>query len=53
VRPTRTVTQDSSAAARAKSKTIKKADVTEHPQVFDHAGLLVIGPPGMAGLPAI
>jgi hypothetical protein len=29
----------------------KKAGVTDHPGVFDHAGLLVNGPPGMAGLP--
>ena len=31
----------------------KKADVAEHPEVFDHVGLLVNGPPGMAGLPFI
>jgi hypothetical protein len=29
----------------------KKAGVVEHPEVFDHAGLLVNGPPDMAGLP--
>jgi hypothetical protein len=29
----------------------KKAGVVEHPGVFDHAGLLVNGPPGTAGLP--
>ena len=29
----------------------KKADVAENPEVFDHVGLLVNGPPGMAGLP--
>jgi hypothetical protein len=29
----------------------KKADVVENPEVFDHAGLLVNGPPGTAGLP--
>jgi hypothetical protein len=29
----------------------KKADVAEHPGVFDHVGLLVDGPPGTAGLP--
>jgi hypothetical protein len=28
----------------------KKADVAEHPKVFDHVGLLVIEPPGKAGL---
>jgi hypothetical protein len=28
----------------------KKADVVEHPRVFDHVGLLVIEPPGKAGL---
>ena len=31
----------------------KKADVAEHPEVFDHVGLLVNGPPGTAGLPFI
>jgi hypothetical protein len=32
----------------------KKADVVEHyGGVFDHVGLLVNGPPGMAGLPFI
>jgi hypothetical protein len=31
----------------------KKADVVEHPEVFDHVGLLVIRPPGEAGLPFI
>jgi hypothetical protein len=29
----------------------KKAGVAEHPQVFGHAGLLVDGSPGTAGLP--
>ena len=29
----------------------KKNDVTEHPLAFDHVGLLVNEPPGMAGLP--
>jgi hypothetical protein len=29
----------------------KKAGVVEHPEVFDHAGILVNGPPGPAGLP--
>jgi hypothetical protein len=28
----------------------KKADVAEHPKVFDHVGLLVNEPPGKAGL---
>lgn len=28
----------------------KKADVAEHPQAFDHVGLLFNGPPGSAGL---
>ena len=32
---------------------IKKADVDEHPEVFDHVGLLVNEPPGQAGLPFI
>jgi len=31
----------------------KKTGVVEHPQVFDHAGLLIDGPPGMAGLPFV
>jgi hypothetical protein len=28
----------------------KKADVAEHPKVFDHVGLLFNEPPGTAGL---
>ena len=32
---------------------IKKADVTEHPEVFGHVGLLANGPPDLAGLPFI
>ena len=28
----------------------KKADVVEHPEVFDHVGLLFNEPPGRAGL---
>jgi hypothetical protein len=28
----------------------KKADVVEHPKVFDHVGLLCNKPPGPAGL---
>jgi len=35
------------------TKKQKKADMVEHPQVFDHVGLLIIEPPGMAGLPFI
>jgi hypothetical protein len=31
----------------------KKADVAEHPLVFDHVGLLANEPPGMAELPFI
>jgi hypothetical protein len=31
----------------------KEADVAEHPRVFEHVGLLVNRPPGMAGLPFI
>jgi hypothetical protein len=31
----------------------KKADVVEHPEVFDHVGLLFNGLPGTAGLPFI
>ena len=29
----------------------KKADVAEHPEVFGHVGLLINGPPSIAGLP--
>jgi hypothetical protein len=29
----------------------KKADVVEHPRVFDHVGLLFDEPPGAAELP--
>jgi hypothetical protein len=32
---------------------VKKADVVEHPLVFDHVGLLVNGSPGTAELPFI
>jgi hypothetical protein len=31
----------------------QKTDVAEHPQVFDHVGLLVNGLPGTAGSPFI
>jgi hypothetical protein len=31
----------------------KKADVVEHPKVFDHVGLLVTEPPGKLGLLSI
>jgi hypothetical protein len=31
----------------------KKADVLEHPKVFQHVGLLVSQPPGMTGLPPV
>jgi hypothetical protein len=31
----------------------KKAVVAEYPKIFDHAGLLVNGPPGTIGLPFI
>jgi hypothetical protein len=30
--------------------TTKKADVVEHPKVFDHVGLLINEPPSKAGL---
>jgi hypothetical protein len=36
----------------ARPKT-KKADVVEHPEAFDHVGLLVNGLPGSAELPFI
>jgi hypothetical protein len=29
----------------------KKADVVEHPKAFDHVGLLISRPPGIAELP--
>jgi len=31
----------------------KKTGAAEHPEAFDHAGILVNGPPGAAGLPFI
>jgi len=31
----------------------KKTDVLEHPKVFQHVGLLINQPPGMAGLPLV
>jgi hypothetical protein len=34
-----------------KSKSKKKADVVEYPKEFDHVGLLVNEPPGLAGPP--
>lgn len=37
------------AAADSRQAT-KKADVAEHPKVFDHVGLLTNEPPGTAGL---
>ncbi len=36
-----------------KSKTTKKAEVTEHPKVFDPVGLHVNEPPGRAELLSI
>ncbi|HUT14114.1 MAG TPA: DUF2294 domain-containing protein [Thermoguttaceae bacterium] len=39
------------AAAVPEIEATKKANVAEHTEVFDHIGLLVNGPPGMAGLP--
>ena len=41
------------AAALSLGQRNKKADVAEHPEVFDHVGLLVNEPPGQAGLPFI
>jgi hypothetical protein len=29
----------------------KKADALKHPEAFDHIGLLISGPPGIAELP--
>jgi hypothetical protein len=31
----------------------QKADVVEHPEVFNHVCLLVNKPPGMAGVPFV
>ena len=39
--------------ARCAAEVEKKADVVEHREVFDHVGLLVSEPPGVAGLPFI
>jgi hypothetical protein len=36
---------------RKPGRQTKKAGVAEHPEVFHHAGILVNGPPGTAGLP--
>jgi hypothetical protein len=36
-----------------RSKRNKKADAVEHPEAFDHVGLLVNEPLGQAGLPFI
>ena len=38
---------------RSRATETKKADVAEHPEVFRHVGLLIDGPPGLAGLPFI
>jgi hypothetical protein len=40
----------SSVVAGSHNAENKKADVAEHPKVFDHAGLLSNEPPGTAGL---
>jgi hypothetical protein len=36
-------------AANPESLETKKADVAEHPKVFDHVGLLLNKPPGKTG----
>ena len=41
------------ATARRHRKQNKKADVVDHPEVFDYVGMLVNKPPGPAGLPLI
>jgi len=41
----------SSAWTRLRPPYKKEADVVEHPEVFDHVGLLVNKPPGLAGVP--
>jgi hypothetical protein len=37
----------------SESVQVEIADVMDHPRLFDHAGLLVNGPPGTPGLPFI
>jgi hypothetical protein len=37
------------AAAWRRPTAMKKADVAEHPKVFDHVGLLINEPPGIPG----
>jgi hypothetical protein len=39
-----------SRASHEQSPSNKKTDMVEHPQVFDHAGLLFNAPPGLAEL---
>ncbi|MGB0070621.1 MAG: hypothetical protein WBQ11_21570 [Isosphaeraceae bacterium] len=41
------------ATAQRHRKQNKKADVVDHPEVFDYVGMLVNKPPGPAGLPLI
>jgi hypothetical protein len=36
--------------SNGRRRTRKKADVADHPEVFDHVGLLVNEPPGTAEL---
>jgi hypothetical protein len=38
---------------RKESKEQKKADVAKYPEVPDHVGILVNGPPGLAEVPFI
>ena len=47
--PTRTVTE-TAARRLVQKQNHKKADVVEHPKIFDHIGLLFNEPPATAGL---
>ena len=44
---------DTKRRKKSRPSKAKKNDVVEHPEVFDHVGLLVNEPPGMAGMPFI
>jgi hypothetical protein len=47
--PTRTV-KETASRRLVQKQNHKKADMAEHPEVFDHIGLLFNEPPGTAGL---
>ena len=50
--PSRTVIE-TTARRLTQKQNHKKSDVAEHPEVFDHVGLLVNEPPGKAELLSI